>query len=155
MCDTLPSQEEIFRSGCLLPFPSAHTPFPFYLLPLFLAKLSVQQNSRRFCDCFEKRTNTKTIATNSGPFVNLPRQHFVPMYFNMQLLQLFWYFGACEQRRSHGRCDGSRLFGHSNHEMVEFKIFRVMRKKDSIVATLKFRRANFKLFRELFSRVPC
>lgn len=45
--------------------------------------------------------------------------------------------------------------GHSNHEIVEFKIFRVMRKKDSIVATLKFRRANFKLFRELFSRVPC
>ena len=38
--------------------------------------------------------------------------------------------------------------------MVEFKIFGVMRIKDSRVATLDFRRANFKLFRELFSTVP-
>jgi len=44
--------------------------------------------------------------------------------------------------------------GHSDHEMVEFKIFSVMRKKDSRVATLDFRRANLKIFRELFSRVP-
>ncbi|XP_040977464.1 uncharacterized protein LOC121232961 [Aquila chrysaetos chrysaetos] len=44
--------------------------------------------------------------------------------------------------------------GHSDHEMVEFKIFSVMRKQDSRVATLDFRRANFKLFRELLSRVP-
>ena len=44
--------------------------------------------------------------------------------------------------------------GHSDHEMVEFKIFSIMRKKDSRVATLDFRRANFKLFGELFSRVP-
>ena len=44
--------------------------------------------------------------------------------------------------------------GHSDHEMVEFKIFSVMRKKDSRVATLDFRRANFTLFRELLSRVP-
>jgi len=43
--------------------------------------------------------------------------------------------------------------GHSDHEMVEFKIFSVLRKKDSRVATLNFRRAIFKLFRELFSRV--
>ena len=43
--------------------------------------------------------------------------------------------------------------GHSDHEMVEFKIFSVMRKKDSRVATLGFRRANIKLFRELFNRV--
>ena len=34
--------------------------------------------------------------------------------------------------------------------MVEFKIFSVMRKKDSRVTTLDFRIANFKLF----SRVP-
>ena len=44
--------------------------------------------------------------------------------------------------------------GHSDHEMLEFKIFSVMRKKDSRVATLDFRRANFPLFRELFGRVP-
>ncbi|GAB0210316.1 mitochondrial enolase superfamily member 1 [Grus japonensis] len=39
--------------------------------------------------------------------------------------------------------------GHSDHERVGFKIFSVMRKKDSRVATLDFRRANFKLLREL------
>ncbi|KAK4806138.1 hypothetical protein QYF61_001061 [Mycteria americana] len=44
--------------------------------------------------------------------------------------------------------------GHSDHEMVELKIFSVMRKKDSRVATLDFRRANFKLLGELISRVP-
>ncbi|KAK4811148.1 hypothetical protein QYF61_019779 [Mycteria americana] len=44
--------------------------------------------------------------------------------------------------------------GHSDHEMVEFKIFGVMRKKVSRVATLDLRRANFKLFRELVSSVP-
>jgi len=44
--------------------------------------------------------------------------------------------------------------GHSDHEMVEFKIFSVMRKKDSRVASLNFRRANFKLLQELFSRAP-
>ena len=43
---------------------------------------------------------------------------------------------------------------HSNHRMVKFKIFSVIRKKDSRLAMLDFRRANFKLFRELFSRVP-
>ena len=43
--------------------------------------------------------------------------------------------------------------GHSDHEMVEFKIFCVIIIKDSRVATLDFRRANFKLFRQLFSRV--
>lgn len=145
--------EDVFRSGCLLPFPSSHTPSQFYLLPLFLVKLSVQQNSMRFYDHFEKRTNNKTIATNSGRFVNLPGQHFVPTYFNMHLFQLFWYVSISEQRGSRGRCDGSRLFGHSEHEMVELKNFRAMRKKESIVATLEFRRANFSLFRELFSRV--
>lgn len=40
--------------------------------------------------------------------------------------------------------------GHSDHESTEFKIASVMRKKDSIVSTLDFRRAKFKLF----SRVP-
>ncbi|KAK4811191.1 hypothetical protein QYF61_019822 [Mycteria americana] len=44
--------------------------------------------------------------------------------------------------------------GHSDHEMVEFKIFGVMRKKVSRVATLDFKRADFKLFRELLSSVP-
>ena len=44
--------------------------------------------------------------------------------------------------------------GHSDHEMAECKIFGIMRKKVSRVATLDFKRANFKLFRELLSRVP-
>ncbi|GAB0208399.1 mitochondrial enolase superfamily member 1 [Grus japonensis] len=48
----------------------------------------------------------------------------------------------------------SDCLGHSAYEMVEFKIVSVVRKKDSRVPTLDFRRANFKLFRELFSRVP-
>lgn len=42
---------------------------------------------------------------------------------------------------------------HSDHVMVYFKIFSVMRKKDSRVATLDFGRATFKIFRELFNRV--
>lgn len=41
--------------------------------------------------------------------------------------------------------------GHSDNKM--FKIFSVMRKKDSRVDSLDFRRTNFILFRELFSRV--
>lgn len=43
--------------------------------------------------------------------------------------------------------------GHSGHEMVEFKIFSVIRRKDSRAATV--RRANFKVFGKLFNRVPC
>lgn len=41
--------------------------------------------------------------------------------------------------------------GHSDHELVDFKIFGVMRKKDSRAGTLDFKRANFKLLRELLS----
>lgn len=44
--------------------------------------------------------------------------------------------------------------GHSDHKMVEFKIFDVMRKMISRVATLDFKRANFKLLSELVSSVP-
>lgn len=44
--------------------------------------------------------------------------------------------------------------GHRDQEMVGFKIFSVIRKKDSRVATPDFRRANFKPFKEQFSRVP-
>lgn len=44
--------------------------------------------------------------------------------------------------------------GPSYHELVEIKIFSVMREKDNRVVILDFRRANFKLFKELFSRVP-
>ena len=44
--------------------------------------------------------------------------------------------------------------GHSEHEMVKFKTLSVMRKKDSTVATQDFKRANFKLLRELVSSVP-
>lgn len=43
---------------------------------------------------------------------------------------------------------------HSDHEMTEFTIFSVIRKKGSRVVTLYFKRANFKLFRELFSKIP-
>lgn len=55
------TQGDAFRLGFVLPFPSSYTPFAFYLLPLFLVRLSVQQNSMRFCDHFEKRKNAKTI----------------------------------------------------------------------------------------------
>lgn len=44
--------------------------------------------------------------------------------------------------------------GHSDHKTVEFKIFGAMRKKVSKVSTLDFKRAKFKLLRELVSRVP-
>lgn len=44
--------------------------------------------------------------------------------------------------------------GHRGNEMVEFKIFIVLGKKDSRVAALGFRRANFKLFRELLGKGP-
>lgn len=40
--------------------------------------------------------------------------------------------------------------GHPDGEMAEYKIFSVMRKKDSRVATLDCRRANFGICRELF-----
>lgn len=41
--------------------------------------------------------------------------------------------------------------GHSDHEVTQFKIFKVMgkRKRNSRVATLDFKKANFKLFREI------
>lgn len=42
---------------------------------------------------------------------------------------------------------------HDKNEMAEFEIFSVMG-KESRVVTLDFRRANFKLSREVFSRVP-
>lgn len=44
-------------------------------------------------------------------------------------------------------------FCHSDHEMVELKIFSVMRKKFIKVAALYFKRANFKLRRELHRSV--
>ncbi|GAB0178757.1 hypothetical protein GRJ2_000341000 [Grus japonensis] len=44
--------------------------------------------------------------------------------------------------------------GRNDHKMVQFKIFGVMRKKISRVATLDFRRAKFKLLEELFGSVP-
>lgn len=43
---------------------------------------------------------------------------------------------------------------HSDHEIVDFKIFGVMRKKFGTVATLDFKRVNFKLLRELIDNVP-
>ena len=44
--------------------------------------------------------------------------------------------------------------GHSDHKMVEFKIFGVMTKKVIRVATLDFQKANFELLRELLKSVP-
>jgi len=44
--------------------------------------------------------------------------------------------------------------GHSDRDMVEFKIFGVMRRKVSGVVTLDFERGNFKLPGELVSNVP-
>lgn len=43
--------------------------------------------------------------------------------------------------------------GHSDHNVANFKFFSVMRKKVR-VATLDFKKANFKLLRELVSSVP-
>lgn len=48
----------------------------------------------------------------------------------------------------------SGCLGHSDSAVVECKSFSVMRKKDSTIAILDFKKANFKLFRELFRRVP-
>lgn len=42
---------------------------------------------------------------------------------------------------------------HGDHEMLEFKIFGLMRKNNKRVAILDFMRANLKLFRELCGRV--
>ncbi|GAB0192044.1 hypothetical protein GRJ2_001669700 [Grus japonensis] len=44
--------------------------------------------------------------------------------------------------------------GSSDHEMVEFKIFRAARRAHSKLTTLDFRRADFGLFRDLLGRVP-
>lgn len=43
--------------------------------------------------------------------------------------------------------------GHTDHEMVEFTVLGVMRKKFSRVTTWYFERASFKLLRELFNSV--
>ncbi|KAM9662778.1 uncharacterized protein ACIBXB_015380 [Morphnus guianensis] len=42
----------------------------------------------------------------------------------------------------------------SDHEMVEFKILRAVRRAHSKLTTLDFRRADFGLFRDLLGRVP-
>ncbi|GAB0176455.1 mitochondrial enolase superfamily member 1 [Grus japonensis] len=44
--------------------------------------------------------------------------------------------------------------GHSDHEVVEFKIFGDSRKTDTQISTLDMRRADFRLLRELVSQVP-
>lgn len=43
---------------------------------------------------------------------------------------------------------------HSDHKIVDFKIFGVMRKKFGTVATLDFKRVNVKLLSKLISNVP-
>ena len=44
--------------------------------------------------------------------------------------------------------------GCSDHEMVEFKILRALRRAHSKLTTLDLRRADFGLFRDLLGRVP-
>ena len=44
--------------------------------------------------------------------------------------------------------------GCSDHEIVEFKICRALRRAHSKLTTLDFRRADFGLFRDLLGRVP-
>ncbi|GAB0179159.1 hypothetical protein GRJ2_000381200 [Grus japonensis] len=44
--------------------------------------------------------------------------------------------------------------GCSDHEMVEFRILRAVRRVRSKLTTLDFRRADFGLFRDLLGRVP-
>ncbi|GAB0208651.1 hypothetical protein GRJ2_003330800 [Grus japonensis] len=44
--------------------------------------------------------------------------------------------------------------GCSDHEMVEFKILRAVRRAHSKLTTLDFRRADFGLFRDLLGRIP-
>ena len=53
-----------------------------------------------------------------------------------------------------GHVKAGGFLGHDDYEMLEFKVLSVMRKKNSRVATLDFRRVNLKLLRESFSRVP-
>ncbi|GAB0199701.1 hypothetical protein GRJ2_002435500 [Grus japonensis] len=45
-------------------------------------------------------------------------------------------------------------FGCSDHETVEFKILRAVRRAHSKLTTLDFRRADFGLFGDLLGRVP-
>ena len=44
--------------------------------------------------------------------------------------------------------------GHSDHEIVEFKILRTARRTHSKLTTLEFRRADFGLLRDLLGRIP-
>ncbi|GAB0203559.1 hypothetical protein GRJ2_002821500 [Grus japonensis] len=44
--------------------------------------------------------------------------------------------------------------GCSDHEMVEFRILRAVRRAHSKLTTLDFRRADFGLFRDLLGRIP-
>ncbi|PKU41619.1 hypothetical protein llap_8071 [Limosa lapponica baueri] len=44
--------------------------------------------------------------------------------------------------------------GCSDHEMVEFKVLRVVRRVHRKLVTVGFRRADLGLFRDLFGRVP-
>ncbi|GAB0190056.1 hypothetical protein GRJ2_001470900 [Grus japonensis] len=44
--------------------------------------------------------------------------------------------------------------GCSDHDMVEFKILRAVRRAHSKLTTLDFRRADFGLFRDLLGRLP-
>ena len=51
-----------------------------------------------------------------------------------------------------GPVSNVKLKGSSDHEMVQFKI-RVSERVHTKLAALDFRRADFKLFRELLGRV--
>ncbi|GAB0204465.1 hypothetical protein GRJ2_002912100 [Grus japonensis] len=45
-------------------------------------------------------------------------------------------------------------FGCNDHEMVEFMIFRVVRRAHRKLTTLNFKGADFCLFRDLLGRIP-
>ena len=49
---------------------------------------------------------------------------------------------------------GGRL-GHSDHEVVEFKIYGDRRKSATKTSSLDMGKADFRLLRELVSKVPC
>ncbi|KAK4832375.1 hypothetical protein QYF61_022230 [Mycteria americana] len=66
--------------------------------------------------------------------------------------------GANEERCYAGLCShqqaGKGSLGCSDHERVEFKILRALRRVHSKLTALGFRRADFGLFRDLLGRVP-
>jgi len=96
-----------------------------------------------------------TVTSKSGKFLKSEGDNFLSQVLsesarNDALLGLFF---ANREGLVEDVMVGSCL-GHSDHKMVHYKIFGVMREKVSRVATMDFKTANFKLLRELLSSVP-